>query len=97
MGSAAGFIFLHYHPVFAVNIGSTSRWKNNMSAKSIFVFLLVVGAIVWFAMKDNHAPPSKAQTLITPAQQKLMGKASNLDKEMQKSLDQRMNSDPSAQ
>ena len=68
-----------------------------MSAKSIFVFLLVVGAVVWFAMKDNHAPPAKAQTLITPAQQKLMGKASNLDKEMQKSLDQRMNSDPSAQ
>ena len=68
-----------------------------MSAKSVFMFLLVAGAVVWFGMKEDHNPSAKAQTLITPSQEKLMGKASNLNKEMQKSLDQRMQSDQSAQ
>ncbi|HSC75678.1 MAG TPA: hypothetical protein VLB90_05525 [Pseudomonadales bacterium] len=68
-----------------------------MNAKSLVIFLVVAGAVVWFATKDDHKPPAKPQTLITPAQQRTMDKASNLGKEMQKSLDQRMKFDPSAE
>jgi hypothetical protein len=68
-----------------------------MNVKSLFIFLVVAGAVVWFATKDNHKPPAKPQTLITESQQRQMDKASNLDKEMQKSLDKRMQSDSSAQ
>jgi hypothetical protein len=67
-----------------------------MSAKSIFIFLLVAGAVVWFAMKDNHEQPAKVES-ITAGQQRQMQKAANTGKELQESLDKRMQSAPSGE
>ena len=67
-----------------------------MSAKSIFMFLLVAGVVVWFAMKDNHTPPAKVESL-TASQQKQMDKAAHVGKDLQDSLDKRMQSVPSEQ
>ncbi|MBK8287416.1 MAG: hypothetical protein KAY78_00195 [Pseudomonadales bacterium] len=64
-----------------------------MSAKSIFLFLVVVGAVVWFVTKDTHEPPKKVESL-TAGQQKQMEKASNMGKDLQESLDQRMQASP---
>ena len=87
-GCAAGFIFLHYDLQF-----NHFRQKPAMSAKSIFLFLVVVGAVVWFVTKDTHEPPKKVESL-TAGQQKQMEKASNMGKDLQESLDQRMQASP---
>lgn len=66
-----------------------------MNAKSLVIFLIVAGAVVWFVTKDEK-PPAKVESL-TAGQQRQMEKASNLEKDLQKSLDQRMQSSPSTE
>lgn len=60
-----------------------------MNAKGLFLFIAIVGAIVWFSMKDDVKPARKPDNLMA-TQQKQMEKAQNLGKNMQESLDQRM-------
>lgn len=63
-----------------------------MNAKSLVIFLAIAGAVVWFVTKDEK-PPAKTESL-TAGQQKQMEKASNVEQDLQKSLDQRMQSAP---
>lgn len=59
-----------------------------MSIKSLLVFCLVVGAVVWVVMKDETPQPKPAS--ITATQQQQMQKAANVGNDLQQSLDQRM-------
>jgi hypothetical protein len=60
-----------------------------MNLKSLFVFALVVGAVVWIVLKDDVAPKPKP-TSLTATQQQQMQKAAKVGDEMQESLDKRM-------
>lgn len=66
-----------------------------MSIKSIVIFLVIIGGVIWFVQKQSHEQPSKPVNLLE-GQQKQMQKASNLGKQMQSDLDQRMQSVPAA-
>ncbi|HNN87724.1 MAG TPA: hypothetical protein PKK14_09460 [Pseudomonadales bacterium] len=66
-----------------------------MSIKSLVVFLLVVGGVIWFVQKQAHEQPAKPVNLLE-SQQKQMQKASNVGKQMQDDLDKRMQSVPTA-
>lgn len=68
-----------------------------MSVKSILLFLAIVGGVIWFMGRESSkAPPAKPASLVE-GQQKQMQKAANVGKEMQKDLDQRMQSVPAAE
>lgn len=66
-----------------------------MSVKSLVIFLLIVGGVIWFVQKQAHEQPAKPVNLLE-SQQKQMQKASNLGKQMQDDLDKRMQSAPAA-
>jgi len=87
-GRAAGFIF-------SAMIRRVNIWEMAVSIKSIVIFLLIVGGVVWFMQKQTQEPPIKPVNLLE-GQQKQMQKASNLGKQMQDDLDKRMQSVPSA-
>jgi hypothetical protein len=68
-----------------------------MSIKSIVIFLLILGGVVWYLGKTTQeSPPAKPASLVA-GQQKQMEKAANLGKQMQSDLDQRMKSNPQAE
>ena len=67
-----------------------------MNIKSLFVFLLVVAAVVWVSLGDDAKQQEKPQSL-TAGQQQQMQKAANLEQDMQKQLDERMRAAPSEQ
>lgn len=62
-----------------------------MSAKSLFLFLAAAAAVLWFVLKDDKHPAEKPVSL-TAGHQQQMQKAADLGKDMQKSLDERMQS-----
>lgn len=66
-----------------------------MSAKSLFAFLLLAAAVVWWVAGRDVAP--RQPESLTAEQQRQMQKAAGLEKDMQQQLDERMRAAPSEQ
>ena len=68
-----------------------------MTFKSLVVFLLIAGGVIWFCSREASQQPHAKPVSLVAGQQKQMEKAANLGKQMQSDLDQRMKSVPSAE
>lgn len=80
---------LSFMPIVKVH---SLRDEPLMNPKSLLLFLVVAGAVVWFSMNHDKKPDNKPQ-LINDSQQRQIDKAKAVDKNLQDSFDQRMKSD----